>query len=132
MTSVAPTPTTTLIANLRRLALTHTADGLDDLIARATRARWSPTVLLEAVVQAELDARASRRLERQLHAARLGRFKALADFEWDWPKQLHRATVDRVWWRSQAIRSRSSMRSGSSARDVFTSPPLVLAAIESP
>ena len=39
MTSVAPTSTTNLIANLRRLALTHTAEGLDDLIARATRAR---------------------------------------------------------------------------------------------
>ena len=47
MTSVAPPPPTSLIANLRRLALTHTADGLDDLIARATRARWSPTVLLD-------------------------------------------------------------------------------------
>ena len=63
MTSVAstPTPTTTLIANLRRLALTDTAERLDDLIARATRARWSPTVLLEALVQAELEARASAR-----------------------------------------------------------------------
>ena len=97
MTSVAPTPTTSLIANLRRLALTHTAEGLDDLIARATRARWSPTVLLEALAQAELEARTTRRLERQLQAARLGRFKPLADFEWDWPKQLHRATVDRVF-----------------------------------
>src|SRR4051812_20056373 len=74
MTSVAPPPPTTLIANLRRLALTQTADGLDDLIARATRARWSPTALLETLAQAELDARAHRRLERQLQAARLGRF----------------------------------------------------------
>lgn len=97
MTSVAPTSTTTLIGNLRRLALTHTAESLDDLVARATRGRWSPTVLLEAVAQAELEARTTRRLERQLQAARLGRFKALADFEWDWPKQLHRPTVDRVF-----------------------------------
>ena len=67
------------------------------MIARATRSRWSPTVLLETLVQAELDARARRRLERQLQAARLGRFKPLADFEWDWPKHLHRPTVDRVF-----------------------------------
>ena len=72
MTSVAPPPTTTLTANLRRLGLADTASGLDDLIARATRARWSPTVLLDTLVQAELDARARRRLERQLQAARLG------------------------------------------------------------
>ena len=64
MTSVDPTLTTTLLANVRRLGLTHTAESLDDLIARATRSRWSPTVLLDTLVQAELEARARRRLER--------------------------------------------------------------------
>jgi DNA replication protein DnaC len=28
---------------------------------------------------------------------RLRRFKLLADFDWDWPKQIHRPTVDRVF-----------------------------------
>jgi DNA replication protein DnaC len=88
---------TTLSDKLRRLGLNATADTLNDLLARATRTRWSPTQLLEHVVQAELDDRARRRLERQLRAARLGRFKPLADFEWDWPKQLHRPTVERVF-----------------------------------
>lgn len=96
MTSVDPTPTT-LTANLQRLGLPYTAETLNDLVARASRSRWSPTVLLETLAQAELDARARRRLERQLHAARLGRFKAMADFEWDWPKHLHRPTVERVF-----------------------------------
>jgi DNA replication protein DnaC len=96
MRSADPT-TTTLTANLQRLGLPHTAEHLNDLVARATQKRWSPVVLLEALVQAELDERARRRLERQLRAARLGRFKAMADFEWDWPKQLHRPTVDRVF-----------------------------------
>ena len=96
MRSADPT-TTTLTANLQRLGLPHTAEHLNDLVARATQKRWSPVVLLEALVQAELNERARRRLERQLRAARLGRFKAMADFEWDWPKQLHRPTVDRVF-----------------------------------
>jgi DNA replication protein DnaC len=96
MPSADPT-TTTLTASLQRLGLTHTAESLNDLIARATQKRWSPVVLLEALVYAELDERARRRLERQLRAARLGRFKPMADFEWDWPKHLHRPTVDRVF-----------------------------------
>jgi DNA replication protein DnaC len=96
MRSADPT-TTTLTANLQRLGLPHTAEHLNDLVARATQQRWSPVVLLETLVQAELDERARRRLERQLRAARLGRFKAMADFEWDWPKQLHRPTIDRVF-----------------------------------
>lgn len=97
MTSIPSTPTTSLTANLQRLGLTHTADTVNDLVARATQKRWSPVVLLEALVQAELDERARRRLERRLRDARLGRFKPLADFEWDWPKQIHRPTIDRVF-----------------------------------
>ena len=87
MTSVDPNATMTLTANLSRLGLTYTAESLNDLIARATRSRWSPTVLLDTLVQAELDARARRRLERQLQAARLGRFKPLADFEWTYEQR---------------------------------------------
>jgi DNA replication protein DnaC len=95
---LAPAPTTpTLTASLQRLGLTYTAETINDLIARATQKRWSPVVLLESLVQAELDERARRRLERRLRAARLGRFKPVADFEWDWPKQLHRPTVDRAF-----------------------------------
>jgi DNA replication protein DnaC len=37
------------------------------------------------------------RVERRLRDARLGRFKPMADWEWDWPKQIHRPTVERVF-----------------------------------
>lgn len=90
-----PIPTT-LTANLERLGLKHTAETLNDVIAHATRSRWSPTVLLERVVLAELDARARKRLERLMNAAHLGRFRPMADFEWDWPKQMDRKAVERV------------------------------------
>ena len=58
--------------------------------------RWSPVVLLETVAQAELEARTRRRVERRLQDARLGRFRPMADWDWDWPKQIHRPTVERV------------------------------------
>ena len=38
-----------------RLNWPRTADDLNDLIAQATQRRWSPTVLLERVVAAELE-----------------------------------------------------------------------------
>jgi DNA replication protein DnaC len=93
----SPDATTTLTADLQRLGLTHTADTLNDLIAQATHKRWSPHALLETVVQAELEDRTRRRLERRLRGARLGRFKPLTDWEWEWPKQIHRPTVERVF-----------------------------------
>ena len=96
MTSPDPIPTT-LSDHLRQLGLLYTADELNDLVARATQKRWSPIVLLEHLVKAELDARTRQRVERRLRDARLGRFKMMADFEWDWPKQIHRPTVERVF-----------------------------------
>jgi DNA replication protein DnaC len=95
MTSLDAIPTT-LRDQLRQLGLVHTAAELDDFVARATQKRWSPIVQLERVVQAELEARLQQRVARRLKDARLGRYKAMADFEWDWPTHLHRPTVERV------------------------------------
>jgi len=81
---------------LKRLGLHRVAHDLDDLVARATRTRWSPVQLLEALVTAELDDRARRSVERRLRRARLGRFKSIADWEWDWPKTLNRPALERV------------------------------------
>lgn len=96
MPSVDAIPTT-LTDNLRRLGLAHTADDLNDLVARATQKRWSPIVLLDTLVQAELEGRTRRRVERRLRDAGLGRFKSMADWDWTWPKQLPRPTLERVF-----------------------------------
>lgn len=96
MTSPDPIPAT-LSDQLRQLGLVHTAADLNDFIARATQKRWSPVVQLERLVQTELEARLHQRVERRLKDARLGRFKPLADFEWTWPTQIHRSTVERVF-----------------------------------
>jgi hypothetical protein len=96
MTSPAPSttpPPRPLSDTLRSLGLRRTAEELPDFLARATRSRWSPAVLLEELARAEAQDRARRSLERRLSRARLGRFKLMADFEWDWPKTLDRAAV---------------------------------------
>ena len=79
---------------LATLGLHTTAAQLNDLIARATKHRWSPTQLLEHVVRIEQDDRAHRGLERRLTRSRLGRFKPIADFDWTWPTQIDRDAVE--------------------------------------
>jgi DNA replication protein DnaC len=86
----------TLSSNLRRIGLRRVADDLNDFVARATRARSSPVAFLETLVAAEIEDRARRSLERRLAHARLGRFKPLADWEWNWPKHLNRPVLERV------------------------------------
>jgi DNA replication protein DnaC len=96
MPSSPPTTPPTLADGLRTLGLRRTATELADVLARATRHRWSPVQLLEELVRTEHQDRAQRSLERRLARARLGTFKPMADFDWAWPKTVDRAAVERV------------------------------------
>ena len=96
MTSLAPSTPPTLPDALRSLGLRRIAADLPDFLARATRSRWSPAVLLEELVRAEAQDRARRSLERRLSRARLGRFKPMADFEWSWPSKIEREMIERA------------------------------------
>jgi DNA replication protein DnaC len=91
-----PTANGDLAACLKQLGLSLTADGLDDLLARASTQRWSPRQLIEEVARTEAEDRARRSLERRLAQARLGRFKPMADFEWHWPKKIDRPLIERA------------------------------------
>ena len=44
----------------------------------------------------EENERARRSLERRLRSAHIGRFKPLADFDWDWPTHCDRAAVQEL------------------------------------
>jgi len=86
--------TTDLREQLGLLGLRHTAHTLDDLVALATKSRWGAQQILEHLTRIELEDRARRSLERRLGRSRLGRFKAIADFDWAWPKRIDRDAVE--------------------------------------
>lgn len=96
MSSAAKTPTPDLAQQLLQIGLHATSDNFEDMIARATKARWSPRILLEEIARSEIQEKARRGLERRLRSARLGRFKPMADFDWNWPKKIDRAAIERA------------------------------------
>lgn len=49
---------------------------------------------LAPLIEWEEAERARRSLERRLGNAKLGRFRPLADFDWDWPKRCDRAVIE--------------------------------------
>lgn len=49
---------------------------------------------LPGLIQWEEQARAQRSLERRIGGAHIGRFKALIDFNWTWPRRLDRAAIE--------------------------------------
>ena len=82
-----------LAQRLRNLGLRATGDGLDDVIAQATKERWSPAQLLEHVVDVDEKDRVKRSLDRRFTDSHLGRFKPMTDFDWAWPTKIDRELV---------------------------------------
>ena len=78
----------------------------DPLMARARAlklygllAHWAEVAgapWIEPLIQWEEQERARRSLERRLGSAHLGRFRPLADFDWDWPKRCDREAVEEL------------------------------------
>jgi DNA replication protein DnaC len=85
-----------LADQLAALGLRYTAAHLDDVVALATKRRWSTTQLLEHLAESEQQERTRRSLERRLARSRLGRFTPMSDFDWAWPKRIDRAAVEAV------------------------------------
>lgn len=98
MTSPATptTPRNDLAAQLSQIGLKAIPQNLDDFIARATKGRWSPRVLLEQLGQAEAQERSRRSLERRLRISAIKKFKPMADFDWNWPTKIERDVIERA------------------------------------
>jgi len=85
-----------LASQLQALGLLATAATVDDLLARATEHRLAPRDLIEDIVRCEIADRSRRSLERRRMRSRLGAFKPIADFDWNWPKKIDRPLIERA------------------------------------
>jgi DNA replication protein DnaC len=83
-----------LPTRLTALGLRHVAENLDDLIALAQKRRMGARDLLEHLVDLEEKDRARRSLERRTTRSRIGRFKSIADYDWNWPTRIDRPRVE--------------------------------------
>ena len=89
-------PRNDLSAQLRLIGLRTIPANLDDFLARATKARWSPHMLLEQLAMEETQDRSRRSLERRLRVSGIKKFKPMADFEWEWPTKIEREVIERA------------------------------------
>jgi DNA replication protein DnaC len=99
MNSLAVTTTMTAPTSLRdrliKIGLQAIARILEDFLARITKGRLSPMQMLEEIVRLEEIDQHRRSLESRLRRARIGRFKPMADFDWNWPKKIERDLIER-------------------------------------
>ena len=85
-----------LAAQLKQTGLCAVPTQLEDFIARATKARWSPHQILEELAKAEAAERSKRSLERRLRVSGIKTFKPMADFDWAWPAKVERDVIERA------------------------------------
>src|SRR5438270_12291225 len=99
MNSPAPkttTPNSSLSAQLQQIGLLALPAHLDDFVAHAAQARWSPYQVLEQMAQVEIAERSRRSLERRLRLSGIKKFKPMADFDWGWPTKIERDLIERA------------------------------------
>lgn len=94
MSSSNTTKTNELKTLLAWLGLRYLAEHLDDFLARASQKKLSPLQLLELLARFEADDKAQRSLQRRLKRSKLGRFKPIADFDWNWPNNIDRGLIE--------------------------------------
>jgi DNA replication protein DnaC len=85
-----------LSTQLQQIGLRALPAQLDDFLAHAAKARWSPHQILEQLVHEECAERSRRSLERRLRLSGIKKFKPIADFEWSWPTRIERDVIERA------------------------------------
>src|SRR6202011_1699228 len=90
----AETTMSELPGRLAALGLRHIAANLDDLAAPARKRRLGAREPLEHLVALEEKDRARRSLERRTTRSRIGRFKPIPDYDWNWPTRIDRPRVE--------------------------------------
>jgi len=86
--------TTELCARLRAIGMLYVSENLDDIVALATKKRMSPTEVVEHIVALEETDRARRSLQRRNQRSRIGRFKPISDYDYNWPTKIDREAVE--------------------------------------
>jgi DNA replication protein DnaC len=80
------------LSDLAALKVAVTAEALDDILAQAERAGWSPLEFAARLLGSAADRRRERSLERRLRDARFRDTAALETFDW----QFNAATIARA------------------------------------
>ena len=78
-------PVSDLAQSLIDLGLRAVGHDLDDFLKR-TKTRKEAAQILEELVRVEHQERTQKSLERRQNRSKLGNFKPMTSFDWDWPK----------------------------------------------
>jgi DNA replication protein DnaC len=81
---------------LEEIGLRGVGDEIESILAGAKRRKLDHRELIAELIRIESEDKARRSLERRQTRARIGPFKLMTDFDWDWPQAVDRGAIDRA------------------------------------
>jgi DNA replication protein DnaC len=85
-----------LTENLIRLKLPYLSENLDDFLTGSAKKGESVREMLARWSELELLEQTNRRVERRIRTAKIGKFRTMNEFDWQWPKEIDRDQIDSV------------------------------------
>jgi len=82
--------------DLSTLRLYYLADHLDEFLGHAKKSSLTAKDLVYKFVELETLEKQRRSTDARLRAARIGKFRQMADFDWNWPGEIPRSTVEEL------------------------------------
>lgn len=86
-----------LRAGLSSLKLHYTVDHLGDFIDGKMSSIKKPIELLSLLVNSEIQENKRRSIQGRMRQAKLGKFKSMVDFDWNWPEKIDRVAIERLF-----------------------------------
>jgi len=85
-----------LLGQLKDLKLYYLQQNLDDFASSFKTRRDLCLRIIENICEREIDEKKRRNLERRVREVRVGSFKPISDFDWDWPKFIERNRIEEL------------------------------------
>jgi DNA replication protein DnaC len=89
-------PTTDLVEDLRGIGFRSPREALAAFLTHAHKNRIGPSETIEQLLTIERRARDATNLARRTRAAALGSFKPIDRFDWNHPRKIDRALIERL------------------------------------
>ncbi len=86
-----------LLPRLMNLKLLYLAEHLNDFVGRETKKRSSAQEIIEHLVELEIEENNRRMVASRLRFAKLGKYKAYADYDWNWPTEVPREAIEQLF-----------------------------------
>ena len=82
--------------NLKRLKLSYLVENFESFIEGCYKSKLTSSKIIERLCELEVLEKDRRGTERRLRQARLGKFKRIDDFDWAFPQNINRDSIENL------------------------------------